>query len=95
MAGYVIADIQITDPVGYEEYRRMVPPTIAAFGGEFVVRGGAHEVLEGSWQPSRLIVLRFESVARAKEWHASAAYRPALQQRLRTSTGSVVIVEGV
>ena len=95
MAGYLIADIEVTDPAGYEEYRRLVPPTLEKYGGEFVVRGGAHEVLEGEWRPRRLVVIRFESVARVKEWHASPEYRPALELRQRTARTNSIVVEGL
>ena len=66
MAAYVITEIDVTDPVGYEEYRRMGPPTVAAYGGKFVVWGGKVEVLEGTWVPKCLVVLEFKSVERAK-----------------------------
>jgi uncharacterized protein (DUF1330 family) len=94
VAAYLIADITVIDPVEYEEYRRMVPPTLGAYGGEFVVRGGKHEVLEGEWQPNRLVVIRFDSVERAKAWHNSPEYRPALAIRHRTARTNSVIVEG-
>jgi uncharacterized protein (DUF1330 family) len=95
MAGYVIADITITDAVGYDEYRKMVPPTLEKYGGEFVVRGGAFEVLEGDWRPGRLVVIRFPSVEQAKAWHDSPEYRPALERRHATAISSSVVVEGI
>jgi uncharacterized protein (DUF1330 family) len=94
MAGYLIADIKVNDPVRYEEYRKMVPATLAKYGGEFVVRGGAHEVLEGDWQPNRLVVIRFPSVEQARAWHDSPEYRPALEIRHATAESRSVIVEG-
>ncbi len=95
MAAYVIAEIDITDPVGYEEYRRLGPPTVAAYGGKFVARGGKVEVLEGSWIPKRLVMLEFESVERAKEWWSSKEYSRAKQVRHRTAITNMIIVEGV
>ena len=94
MAGYIIADIDIHDPDAYEEYRRIDAPTIEKYGGSFVVRGGPHEVLEGDWAPHRLVILEFESVARAKEWYSSEEYAPALAIRLKATTSSLIIVEG-
>jgi uncharacterized protein (DUF1330 family) len=94
MSGYLIADVEVTDPVQYEEYRRMVPASVAAYGGRFVVRGGAFEVLEGDWQPKRLVVLEFPSVEQARAWYASEEYRAAKALRLRTATSSIVIVAG-
>jgi uncharacterized protein (DUF1330 family) len=95
MPGYVIANVEVTDPVEYEEYRKMVPASVAAYGGRFVVRGGAFEVLEGDWQPRRLVVLEFPSVEQARAWYDSEEYRAAKALRLRTANSSVVIVAGV
>ncbi len=95
MAAYVIADVKIEDPVQYEDYRKMVPATIAAYGGRFIARGGRTEVLEGEWRPNRVVIIEFESVERAKEWWASEEYRAARELRQRTSTGSLIVVEGV
>ena len=71
MPAYVIADIEITDAAGYEEYRRRVPATVAQYGGRYLVRGGAAETLEGDWQPRRLVVLEFPSIAQARRWYDS------------------------
>ena len=95
MAAYVIAEIDVTDTAGYEEYRGLGPPTIAAYGGKFVARGGKVEVLEGSWAPKRLVVLEFESVERAKEWWASKEYSAAKQVRHKTAVTNMIVVEGV
>ena len=95
MAAYVIADVKIEDPVQYEDYKKMVPATIAAYGGRFIARGGRTEVLEGEWRPNRVVIIEFESVERAKEWWASEEYRAARDLRQRTSTGSLIVVEGV
>ena len=96
MAAYVIADIvEINDPVQYEDYKKMVPASIAAYGGRFIARGGRTEVLEGEWCPNRVVIIEFESVERAKEWWASEEYRAARDLRQRTSTGSLIVIEGV
>ncbi len=95
MAAYVVVEIDVTDPVGYEEYRKLAPPTVSAYGGKFVVRGGQVEVLEGSWVPGRLVVLEFESVERAKEWWASKEYSAAKQVRQRTAVTNMIVVDGV
>ena len=68
MAAYVIADIEVIDSAGFAQYQQKVPATIAAYGGRYLVRGGAAEVLEGSWSPKRCVVLEFPSMERAKEW---------------------------
>ena len=95
MAAYVIADIEIKDPTHYEEYRKQVMPTLAAYGGNFLVRGGAAERLEGSWEPKRIIVLEFESAAKAREWWFSPEYEGPKALRRRLSEGSLILVEGV
>jgi uncharacterized protein (DUF1330 family) len=95
MAAYVIADIEITDPAGYEEYRRRVPPTVAQYGGRYLARGGAAETLEGDWQPRRLVLIEFPSLAHARKWYESPEYREPLAIRQRCSRGHAILVEGV
>jgi uncharacterized protein (DUF1330 family) len=95
MPAYIIAQVTITDPQGYEEYRRMVPPTIAKYGGKFVVRGGNIETLEGSWANRRLVIIEFENAERAKQWWASEDYREAKELRQRTAQTDLIVIEGV
>ena len=95
MAAYVIAEVEVVDPAGYDEYRKGVPATIAAYGGRFLVRGGAVETREGGWAPKRIVVLEFESVARARAWYESPEYRPLLQLRERAAKSRLIIVEGL
>ena len=95
MPGYVIGNINVTDPDAFEQYRGMVPATIAAYGGKYLVRGGVADVVEGDWTPNRLVVLQFESVERAREWYNSPEYTPAKAVRLKASTGDLLFVEGV
>src|ERR1700704_635364 len=75
MSAYVIVDIEIHDAAGYDEYRKVVGATLSAYGGNFVVRGGRIDVLEGSWNPKRIVVLEFDSATRAREWYDSEEYR--------------------
>ena len=95
MAAYVIAEIEVTDPAGFEEYRKGVPATIAAYGGRYIVRGGALESWEGGWSPQRMVVLEFPSMAQAKAWYDSADYRDLRAMRVRTTKSKVVVVEGL
>ena len=95
MAAYVIVEIEVTDPAGYEDYKKLAPASVAAYGGKFVVRGGAHETLEGAWRPQRLVVLEFPSIARARQWWESAEYRDAKALRQRTARTKMIVVEGV
>jgi uncharacterized protein (DUF1330 family) len=95
VATYLIANIEITDPALYEEYRKVVPASIARFGGRFLCRGGAVRVLEGDFVPKRVVVLEFPDAAAIKGWYESPEYRPLLEMRQRASKGSLFIVEGV
>ena len=95
MAGYVMGFIDITNPEGYKAYAEAVPPTIAAYDGEYLVRGGALTAMEGESPAPRIAVIRFPSVERAHEWYNSDAYRPVRQLRLDNSEGKLIIVEGV
>jgi uncharacterized protein (DUF1330 family) len=94
MAGYIIADVQITDPEAYERYKAAVPATLAAYGGKFLVRGGHAETLEGIWEPNRIVVLEFESVEKAKAWWSSQEYAAPKQVRQSASVTKMVLVEG-
>jgi uncharacterized protein (DUF1330 family) len=95
MKGYIIAQIEVHDPEQYADYRAAVPATIEAYGGRFLVRGGEAEVLEGDWQPSRIVVLEFDSPEQARAWYESEEYREPMALRQRTSKGSLVLVPGV
>ena len=94
MAGYIIAEVQITDPEAYERYKATVPATIAAYGGKFLARGGRTETLEGEWEPNRIIVLEFESAEQAKAWWSSQEYAAPKQLRQSASSTKMVLVEG-
>jgi len=92
---YIIADVTVTDPATMEEYRKRVPATLAPYGGRFIVRGGAHQTVEGDWKPSRLVVLEFPSLEQAKRWYDSEEYREPKAMRLRAGRTNLVMVEGV
>jgi len=94
MAAYVIADIDVKDPAGYEEYKRLAAPTIQQYGGRYLVRAPKVEKLEGGWEPKRLVILEFPSVEQAKRWYQSQEYRKALGIRHRTAVSNVLLVEG-
>lgn len=94
MPAYIIVDVKIEDPVAYEEYKKLTPPSIAAFGGKFIVRGGETAILEGDWQPGRFVILEFPSLERAKEWWASAEYAPAKAIRQRSAVTNMIVVDG-
>jgi uncharacterized protein (DUF1330 family) len=95
MAAYIFVNVEVHDPVRYEDYRRSVLPTLAPYGGRFLVRGGKVEVLEGSWSPKRLVLVEFPSAEKAREWWNSAEYAAPKALRQATSMTDMVMVEGV
>lgn len=94
MPAYVIADVQVTDPAGYEPYRPLAAASIARFGGRFVVRGGRADLLEGSPEPKRVVVIEFPDADTARRWYHSDEYQQALKIRQANSTGRLILVEG-
>ncbi len=95
MSAYVVIEIIIKNPEGYKEYKRLAPPTIAAYGGKYLARGGKAENLEGDWQPNRIVILKFESVEKAKQWLNSEEYQKAKSLRHKYATSNTIVVEGV
>jgi uncharacterized protein (DUF1330 family) len=95
MAAYIMADIEILDHEKYAEYRKLTPGTIAQFGGRFIVRGPEPEVLEGEWQPNRMVIIRFDDAEKARAWWNSPEYRPARDLRQSASRGSLILLDGV
>jgi len=94
MKAYVIVEVSITDKIIYEEYKKLTPAAVAAFGGKFIVRGGHTETLEGDWQPERMVVLEFPSVEIAKEWWSSDQYSKAKAIRQQSAHTKMIILEG-
>jgi uncharacterized protein (DUF1330 family) len=94
MPAYIIADIQVTDPVAYDDYRPLAAASIARFGGRFIVRGGKVDRLEGEPQPERIVVIEFPDADTARRWYQSEEYQTALQIRQAASRGRVLLVEG-
>ncbi len=94
MKAYIIVDVKITDPVRYEDYKKLTPGSLIPFDGKFIVRGGHTETLEGSWNPGRLVVLEFPSLAKAKAWWSSEGYAPAKALRQSASVTQMIVVEG-
>ncbi len=94
MPAYVIVNVDVKDPARYEDYKKMVPPTLTPYGGRFLVRGGAVQPREGTWRPKRFVILEFPSVERANAWYDSPEYAPAKALRQATSTADLIIAEG-
>jgi len=95
MPAYVVVQIDVHDPAGFERYKALVPPAIASYGGRSIARGGAAEVLEGSWNPARLVILEFPSMDRARAWWSSAEYAEAKALRQSTASTEMLLVEGL
>ena len=94
MAAYVIADIQVTDGAAYEQYRPLAGTSIARFGGRFIVRGGAVDLLEGEPHPERIVVIEFPDLETARRWYRSDEYQAALKLRQAASRGRVLWSKG-
>ena len=94
MAAYVIVQINITKPESYKEYLTQVTPIVDKYGGEYIVRGGKSEVMLGSWDYERTVVVKFPSYDVAMNWYHSREYAPVRKIREENSEGSLIIVEG-
>jgi uncharacterized protein (DUF1330 family) len=92
---YIVAQVDVTDPVAYEDYKVLSTRAIAECGGRVLVRGSAAKVIEGDWQPSRLVIIQFDSAEEAHRWYESGTYRAAREARKNASISRLVIVEGV
>jgi uncharacterized protein (DUF1330 family) len=93
---YVIVDMKVTDPEQYKQYMAAAPAAVKAAGGEYLVRGGRFEVMEGHWQPARVAMLRFPSLEAAKTFYDAEQYRAARAKREgATEFFNMIVVEGV
>ena len=95
MAVLLIFDIEITDPEGYEEYRKLAGASSEGHKQEFLARGGKAETLEGDWVPNRIVVQRFDTREEAMAWYTSPAYEAAKAVRQRTTHSRAILVETV
>jgi uncharacterized protein (DUF1330 family) len=96
MTAYIITDAKVSDVEKYEGYKALTPHAIAAAGGEFLARGGDHEVLEGNWHPTRVVVLKFATMQAAKAFYDSELYRAARAKRAgATEFFNMIVVQGV
>lgn len=95
MAAYIIAHMQISNPAQYEQYKKLAFAASQIYGGEYLARGGAHEVLEGDWQPPRVVIVKYPSMDKARAFYDSPEYREARQAREGAAVMSMVLVEGV
>lgn len=95
MPAYVIVNVTVQDAATYDRYKLLAPPAIAAYGGRYIARGGATEVLEGSWAPKRLVLLEFPDADAARRWWSSEEYREAKAMRQASAGTDMVLVDGL
>lgn len=95
MAAYLVADIDVTDPAQFEEYKKLAPGAIAKYGGRYLIRGGAYEALEGDWKPQRLTIVEFDSMEKAKAFYTSPEYQAAIKVRAGSAKFKALLVQGV
>ena len=95
MAAYIVADLNVHDPEGVQEYRQRVPAVIAQFGGRYLTRGGDMEILEGNREPSRIVILQFPDLASARRFYGSPEYAELIPLRQKTCDSNVLIVDGI
>ena len=95
MSAYFIIQINITNPENYKDYIVQVTPIVKKFGGEYIIRGGKSENVEGIWPFERTVVLKFPSYEMVKKWHDSEEYRPIRKIREDNSEGNAIIIDGV
>jgi uncharacterized protein (DUF1330 family) len=95
MTAYVIVDIDVHDPIRYEDYKSLAAPTVELYGGKYIARGGRTETLEGDWSPTRLVILQFENSEQAKKWLNSQEYREARALRHQTASSQMIVIDGV
>ena len=94
-AAYIIADVTITNPDQMAKYREWSTKSMQEFGAEVLVRGGAIEVMEGDWHPTRLVLMKFSSLEQAKAMYHSETYTHARRVREGAGVVRLVVVEGV
>ena len=95
MSAYLIFDGKVHDAARYEDYKRQVPALIARHGGEYLVRGGGFEVIEGSWNPTRIVLLKFPDRAAIRAFFADPDYQPLLKLRHAIADSHAVAVDGI
>jgi uncharacterized protein (DUF1330 family) len=95
MAAYFIADLDITDPDGYRNYARQVPPTLEKYGGKTIVADGKPETIEGDWHTKRIVIVEFPSVEQARAWQNSPEYSAIAGLRHASANARIILVQGL
>jgi uncharacterized protein (DUF1330 family) len=95
MEAYLIADVDVTDPAAYEKYKREVPATVERYGGTYLVHGGLVKVLEGDWEPHRLVIIEFPDMASLMTWYGSPDYSRLKAIRQEYANTRILALEGM
>ena len=95
MAAYLIADIDISDAEAFEEYRRDVPASEKPFGGRYLARGGLTELLEGDWNPHRLVIIEFPDMVSLRAWYDSPEYQRLKTIREKCAKSRLIALDGI
>src|ERR1044072_8361157 len=96
MAAYVISEVELLDEAQADIYRSLASASIRRYGGRYIVRGGAIDLVEGDRNPKRrLVIVEFPSMQRAREWYRSPEYAEALKVRAGALERTLTFVEGV
>ncbi|RPI65625.1 MAG: DUF1330 domain-containing protein [Ignavibacteriales bacterium] len=95
MPAYIFVEVDIKDPVRYEDYKKLTPATLEKYGGKFIVRGGKTELMEGTEEPERIVILEFENSEKAKTWWNSPEYSEAKKIRYATAESRMILLEGI
>jgi uncharacterized protein (DUF1330 family) len=94
MSAYVVVQVTVADAATYARYRELAPPSIAQYGGRYLVRGGPSSLLEGTWQPTRLVILEFPDRERAQAWWDSPEYAAAKALRQQSADTEMLLIDG-
>jgi uncharacterized protein (DUF1330 family) len=95
MPAYIVLNVTVRDREAYDRYKQLAAQSVTAYGGRYLVRGGATETLEGQWHPSRFVILEFPTVERGRAWWMSPEYASAKALRQSCADAEMVLVEGV
>jgi uncharacterized protein (DUF1330 family) len=96
MSAYVLANVEVIDAAGYEEYKQGITATLEVYGGRYLVRGGNVETLAGEWKTSgRVVLIEFPTLEHLKRWYDSPEYRPLRAIRERCAVSTIIVMEGM
>ena len=95
MKGYIIAQINVKNDENYKEYLKNVTTIANKYGGEYIIRAGNFEIMEGKWEYKRNVVIKFPSIQKAREFYDSVEYQPIKKIRIDYSDSNLIIIDGI